>query len=317
MYRNVMVPVDGSSFSREAVLQGLRLASYYGATLHLVKVARTPMPPTVPVSVAINPAAAGDANARDLASLYALAAECRANSNVVVKASLENGPIVDCLVSYAHRARVDLIVMRTHARRGLARVWFGSVTDGLIRDSAIPVLVVRPPSVNTALNKGVGMMRVLVPLDGSALAEQALEPALALARADGGSITLLRIVTAWKEPQPGILASTLGPASAVEVSEAQRYLDSVLSWPDVGSIPVKRRVVISSDPATAILQMSDDIEADVIALATRGYGAIKRAAAGSVSDQVMRTSGVSVLVVHPTLEIWRTENAGAPGFATA
>jgi nucleotide-binding universal stress UspA family protein len=70
-------------------------------------------------------------------------------------------------------------------------------------------------------------------------------------------------------------------------------------------------VIIASDPAAAILQMAEEVEADVIALATRGYGAIKRAASGSVSDQVMRTSQVSVLVVHPTLKAWRFETAPA------
>jgi nucleotide-binding universal stress UspA family protein len=136
MYRNVMVPVDGSSFSKEAVSQGLRLAKSCGASLHLVKVAATPSIPAMPGN--------DDVHTNDIATLYALAADCRANSNVVVKAILEVGPVVDALVGYARRSGIDLIVMRTHARRGFARVWFGSVADALIRESGIPVLVVHP-----------------------------------------------------------------------------------------------------------------------------------------------------------------------------
>ena len=299
MYRNVLVPVDGSSFSREAVLQGLRIASMCGATLHLVKVAMMPVIPAVAEGVSFDHEGLREFPSGELSALYAIAAECRAHSTVTVTASVERGPVVDALISYAHRHDVDLIVMRSHARRGLVRVWFGSVADGLIRASGIPVLVVRPPSLATALETGTHFRRILVPLDGSTLAETALDPALKLAQVDGASITLLKVVTAWKRAEPGTLESSIGPASSVEVSEAQRYLDSVLAWPYAGKIQITRRVVISSDPAVTILQISENMEADLITLATRGRGALKRAASGSVSDQVMRACGVSVLVVHP------------------
>ena len=297
MYRNIMVPLDGSSFSREAMLKGLRLASESGGTLHLVKVATAPMIPA-PEGFALA-SAAQDQHSAELSALYAIAAECRAHARVTVTAALERGPVVDALAGYAHRNDVDLIVMRSHARGGIKRVWFGSVADALIRASGIPVLVVRPPSVATALENGMHLKRILVPLDGSVLAESALDPAVRLAKIEHASITLLRVVTAWKQAEPGALQSAIGPASATEVSEAQRYLDSILAWPDTGSLRVTRRVVISSDPAATILQISRDIEADLISIATRGRGALKRATAGSVSDEVMRESEISTMVLHP------------------
>ena len=302
MYRNIMVPVDGSSFSREAVLQGLRIASQCGAALHLVKVAVAPVIPAAPEAIAIAGESVYDTNPGELSELYAIAAECRAHSNVNVTASLERGPVVDALVGYARRHPVDLIVMRSHARGGMKRVWFGSVADGLIRESGIPVLIVRPPSVATALESGMHMRRILVPLDGSALAEKALAPAVKLAKVEGAAITLLRVVTAWKQPAPGELASAIGPASALEVSEAQRYLDSLLAWPEIGALRVTRRVAISADPALTILETARTIEADLITIATRGRGALKRATAGSVSDRVMREADVSAIVLHPMMQ---------------
>lgn len=309
MYRNIMVPVDGSSFAREAVLHALRIASQSGATLHLVQVTVSPVFLGAHEGIALGASSLGDLHSVELSNLYALAAECRAHSTLTVTAALERGPIVDALIGYARRHDVDLIVMRSRARRGLARVWFGSVADGLIRESGIPVLVVRPPSVATALNSGFHHQRILVPLDGSALAEQALVPAASLARIDNASITLLRIVTAWKHREPGELESSLGPAGANEVSEAQRYLDSLLARPEDRSIRVTRRVMISSDFASTILKVATDHEADVVALATRGRGAIRRAAAGSVSDFVMRESTVSTLVINPPVDVIRPEDA--------
>src|SRR5687768_13081262 len=121
MYRNIMVPVDGSAFSREAVLQGLRIASKCGATLRLVRVETATVPLAVPQTVAIvNQDHLSERNAV-LADLYSIAVECRAHSTVTVTASLEKGPVADALIGYAKRHSVDLIVIRSHARKGLAR----------------------------------------------------------------------------------------------------------------------------------------------------------------------------------------------------
>ncbi len=298
MYRNVMVPVDGSSFSREAVLQGLRIASQNGATLRLVRVASGPVLFSAPETLTLSGEAAKQLRASELASLYMMAAECRAHSTVNVTASLEQGPVTDALIGYARRFAVDLIVMRSHARRGLARVWFGSIADQLIRESGIPVLVVRPPSVATALENGFQYKRILVPLDGSELAEQSLASAVALAQIGDASITLLRVVSSSSQVSNGELESGIGPAPQKDVMEAQRYL-GLLPVIYGQSVPVSRRVVVSDDVAGTILQVAECEEADLIAIATRGRGAFARAAAGSVSDRVMREAPVSALVVHP------------------
>jgi nucleotide-binding universal stress UspA family protein len=301
MYRNIMVPLDGSSFSRDAMLAGLRIAARSGATLRLVKVAMAPAIPGTPDGLTHTGEAAKDKHSLALSSLYAAAAECRAHANIPVIASLEHGPIVEALTAYAHRNDVDLIVMKTRGQSGVKRLWFGSVADRLIRESRVPVFVVRPPSVATAIDGENAIKRILVPLDGSELAEYALPAAIRLASIDGASITLLRIVTAWKQPEPGALESHLGPASAAEVAEAQRYLDLTLAWPEEPRLHVTRRVLISSDPAAAILDAAKEIEADAVTIATRGHGALRRATSGSVSDRVMRESEVSTIVLHPDI----------------
>ena len=314
MYRNVMVPVDGSPFAREAVLQGLRIASKSGAMLRLVRVAVSPPLLSAPDAAAFDSVAVREMQTAELADLYAIAAECRAHSTVRVTASLERGPVVDALIGYARRHDVDLIVMRSHNRHGLARAWFGSVADGLIRKSGIPVLIVRPPSVATGIADGLGYKRILVPLDGSTLAEWALEPAVSLARTEGATLTLMMVVSVWKERLPGELESALGPASAQAVDAAQQYLDMLLRSPSDRSLRVARRVVISSDVESAILSVAEADEADLVAIGTRGRGGLKRATQGSVADGILRQSVVSTLVIHPALpRIERAESR--PGAA--
>jgi nucleotide-binding universal stress UspA family protein len=115
------------------------------------------------------------------------------------------------------------------------------------------------------------------------------------------ALTLLRVVPSWETRPAGELESASGPASAVAVDEANRYLDETGTNGVLDGIEVTRRVVISADVAGAILGVAEVAEADLVALATRGRGALKRATSGSVADVVMRESTVSTLVVHPTL----------------
>jgi nucleotide-binding universal stress UspA family protein len=307
MFRNVMVPVDGSPFSREAVLQGLRLASLYGATLRLVRVASVPSFSASSVGVAL--ASDEGIHANELSDLYAIAAECRAHSTIKVTASLERGPIVDALCGYARRYSVDVIVMRSHARHGLARVWFGSVADSLIRESGIPVLIVRPPSVATALEKGAAYRRIIVPLDGSVLAEQAMPHAVSLARCEGASVLLLFV--ALPDATHDELMSSLGLLTKSHMSRIQTYLGGVAVQYDA-RVPIQTQVIVSDDVPSAILRAAAACEADLIALASRGRGMMARTIGGSVSDRVMRESTVSTLVVHP---IARTIVRPAPEWA--
>ena len=312
MYRNVMVPVDGSSFSREAVLQGLRIASRSGATLRLVRVASAPLFVGGPDSFAVENENQQKQRAHELSELYSIAAECRAHSTVNVTASLQQGPVADALMGYARRYRVDVIVMRSHTRTGLARAWFGSVADRLIRESGIPILVVRPPSVATALESSFGFKRILVPLDGSTLAEQSLAPAVSLARIDGSQITLLRVVTPSKNRNPAKLESAIGPAFASDVDEAQDYLENLLDTPSDRSLRVTRRVIVAENVPATILHIAKMEESDIIAIATRGRGAIARAASGSVADRVVRDAFVSTMVIHPVAKAVEDATLQAP-----
>ena len=302
MYRNIMVPVDGSPFSREAVLQGLRIASKSGATLRLVRVGTSSILSGGPEAIPLENETLHRIQAAELADIYSIAAECRAHSTVTITASIQHGPVVDALIGYARRQQVDLIVMRSHTRKGLARVWFGSVADALIRESGIPVLVVKAPSVATALESGFHYNRILVPLDGSLLAEQSIQPAISLARIDGATVTLLMVVT----PSPvaaGEFVSASGDAPAKAVRAAKQYLDSCLMPGTDKSVRIERKVVLARDVPHAILSTADSIEADLIAISTHGRGALARARVGSVADRVVREASVSTMVLHPVLRI--------------
>ena len=85
--------------------------------------------------------------------------------------------------------------MTTQGRGPLARFWLGSVFDELVRNADIPILLVRPRDAALDLTRDPVSQRVLIPVDGSTLAERVLEPVLALGAGTRCEYTLLRVVT--------------------------------------------------------------------------------------------------------------------------
>jgi nucleotide-binding universal stress UspA family protein len=142
--------------------------------------------------------------------------------------------------------------------------------------------------------------RVLVPLDGSRLAERAIPVAAALAR-PGGSITFMHVVPD-PEPLRGIFGSMLATADDVlsmERETAYALMEETAGrWKDVlGQEP--GILVKPGDPAEVILKGANDVGATMIAIASHGRGMAGRVAFGSVADRIARSSDVPVLIVHP------------------
>ena len=197
MYRMIMAPTDGSGFDREAIRVALRIAERSQAKVRLVRVHCTgaffgmeSSPEAATVSVKV----LEQERDRILNELYNLAAECRKTSGANIEVSLEDGPVPDALHAYAKRNKVDLIVMSSHGRGGIARLSLGSVTDSLIRRTTIPVLVVKPHPSYLDTQACVAFKRVIVPLDGSSVAERILPEVVALAEVEESELTLLRVV---------------------------------------------------------------------------------------------------------------------------
>lgn len=301
MYRIIMVPTDGSGFDREAIRVALRIAERSEAKVRLVRVLATGS------FFGVAAAAEGTAVAaevvrserdRALSDLYALAAECRSATNADISVDLHAGPVADVLEGYARRHDVDLIVISTHARSGLSRLSLGSVTDSLIRHTSIPVLVVKPPT--SYLNPQVSepFTRVVVPLDGSKLAEQILPRVMTLAGLEDAEITLLHVLTSHSYSDSEIADPNVSWWDK-DISRAQEYLIRIGEKLRRNGTPVKTDIVVSEGVAEAIGDFADREKADLIAIATHGRGGLARMLRGSVADAVMHSARKSMLVFKP------------------
>ncbi|HKO24584.1 MAG TPA: universal stress protein [Chloroflexota bacterium] len=286
MFTQIMVPLDGSELAERALACAEQLACATGATLHLVRVA--------------GPVFAGDAGA-DKDADYAdfLLTEMRdadayleqvrarlATTGLTVRARRITGTIAEALLGYAHEESIDLIVLTSHGRTGLARFPLGSIASRLVRHGTTPVLLVR------AFGPPPDLTRAVVPLDGSAQAEAALGVVATLQAADSGrgtrplarELTLLRVVSSQEE---GL--------------EAERYLEELAGrlaqeGLATGGPQACQRQVVQGAAAAAILAAAG-AEA-LIVMATHGRSGLTRWALGSVADRVTAGGAAAVLLVR-------------------
>ena len=301
MYKVIMVPTDGSGFDREAIRVALRIAERSNAKVRLVRVlasdsffGTTPEAHWTPMSAELGRSERTSA----LSELYALAAECRTESKADITVDLHGGPVADVLQGYAKRHDVDLIVMSTHGRSGISRLSSGSVTDSLIRHTMIPVLVVKPSTSYLYGQPGQAFKRIVVPLDGSALAEQILPRVLTLGTLEGSEVSLLQVLVPQSYSQKEISDPDL-PWWDKDVSLAQAYLFRIASRLRRNGLIVTTDIVIGENVAHAIGDFASRAKADLIAIATHGRGGLARMLRGSVADAIMHSGRMSMLVLKP------------------
>jgi nucleotide-binding universal stress UspA family protein len=306
MFRTVLVPLDGSMFAEQALPVAIAIARRSRATLRLVRVVLpisadffwAPLPGG-PLDFELREADRQEANAYldDLVGRLTKAGTMPASFDVVEDVVKEREDISESLAADIARTNADLVVISTHGRGALARVWLGSVADKLVRRLPVPVLLVRPHSTAPSLDSDFQLKHLLVALDGTAAAELIVEPAVAIGKSMDARFTFVRVVP----PASHLLHSTHS-ASAIEAHlrrGAESYLQAVANELRANGLRVETDVRIAGQPAVGILEQASVSGADLIALVTHGRGGINRLLMGSVADKVIRGSSLPVLICRP------------------
>lgn len=302
MFRRLLVPLDGSRFAEVALPVGLRLARSARAGLEVVMVHR-PAAPVVPMGDLPLPAPSLDEELRQRELAYLQEAATRLGPLCAGAATwkLLDGAPGPALSEYIATAGPDLVVMATHGRGAIGRLWLGSVADHLIRHVAVPVLLLRPRDNDLGFAAEGAVHSILVPLDLSEVSARALEPAGALAALTQAHLTLLHVLEPFYGlAEPGLpYPVTLDPAlTELQREEAQRHLDRLADGLRARGLRVGTRVQIHSGAAAAILTILEEEPFDVVAMSTHGATGFRRLLLGSVADKVIRGAEKPVLVVR-------------------
>jgi nucleotide-binding universal stress UspA family protein len=303
MFRSILVPLDGSRFAEHALPLAAAIARRTGASLQVVH-KHIPPEPVHPDSVlAEDRKLTPQVRDREWAYLDKIVHRLTAASANPVSAKLLDGPTVETLLGQVDTSGVDLVVMTTHGRGPMSRFWLGSVADALVRRLVVPTLLVRPREEEP---RAESLPRhILIPLDGSPLAEKILEPAIALGTLAGAEYTLFHVVV----PVPIVTPdATISAASVLDLeltekleSDSHSYLKGAAERLRARGLKVRERIVVQSSVAAAILDEVKHVGIEAIALETHGRGGFARLLLGSVADKIIRAAHMPVLV-HRTPE---------------
>lgn len=301
MFRTVLVPVDGSSFGERAIPWAVAAAGD-GGSVHLVHVHEMPPPLLIEGVVVSDPRI--DATLRESESDYLgqLVGRVRAVSPTVTVAARNldtDESLADALATTAAGAGAGLIAMTTHGRGPFARFWLGSVTDDLLGVSPVPVLLQRAAddgAVDLAIKPT--MRKLIVPVDGTELAERILAPAVRFGGAFGAELVLLLVLEVLEDvnqiTRVGQAGSPMTPAD-----RAKAYLDLVAGIVASHGVRARTEFVVHASPAKAILAAAGNDPTTGVALATHGRTGVMRLLKGSVADEVIRHAAGPVLAFHP------------------
>lgn len=299
MYHQILAPLDGSRFAETALPLALSLSRRTGAALHFVMV-QEPIP-----SFAYDEWE-GAAQRWSEEYLSNLVERVREYAGGNVTTALRSGQVIETLQEEAEAKEADLVVMATHGRGALSRMWLGSVADAFIRHTDRPILLVRPesddPEAPANPTAGFHVEKVLIPLDGSGLAESILPYAVEFGMLFDAAYHLVRVV-----PFPMEVASPYLPDTIQMNQEvldqgkrlAEAYLEEQAGRLRKSNLSVSFGVRVDVQPGHGILQESEEAGCDFIAMATHGRGGLSRAILGSATDKVIRGTKVPLLLSHP------------------
>lgn len=297
--QSVMVSVDGSRFSETAVPVARQLARTARASLTIVMAHEMAGVPTA--------AGVGESDDRDgqgirvLEKTY-LAEIALANAHtggIPVGFRLIEGSPGPALIAEMDLARPDLLVMSTHGRGVLSRLWLGSVADYVVRHATQPMLLL-PGSANVAAD--CSFRRGLVLMDRTEAAEAVLGPVAEFAALHQSHLTLMHVL----EPEPGALGMASGESVPPrdsqlggEYRKAQRYLDGLAHELRAHGIQVATRVVVGLGAAPTILQQIEVGGYDFVAMTTHAGSGMVAPLLGRVADKVIRGAERPVFLVRP------------------
>jgi nucleotide-binding universal stress UspA family protein len=293
--------VDGSPAAEHALPYALAIARRAGAEVTLVNVYST-------LQAANDPERLGWRGGEDLVEplrgyLDGLARRVTDASPVRVRTLLLDSPWPEDALCATGDWQADLVVMAARRRGWWSRLLHGSVSTGIARRSRSPVLLVPAGDGRPDPTADPPLGRVLVPLDGSARAERALGPAVALAALSDGGCDLLRVVRSRPYVVDWSLAylgrPTVTPAE--QTRAARRYLRRVAARLRAGGVPTRWRAVADERPtAEAIAWYAGRCGADVVAVASRGGVGLAGLFRGSLAVRVARLAPVPVLICRTT-----------------
>ena len=302
MYDDVLLATDGGPGPEGAIGRALDLARTFEATLHVLYVIDTGHePPGLASDHREELRAAGERRAR---RATAAVRERAGELDVRTVREVREGSPYRRILEYADEAGVDLLVVGTHGRSGGGRVRLGSTAERVVERADVPVLVVRladeaddadEADGDTAVPwSGHGAYdHVVLATDGSDAAERAADHGLALAERYGAEVHVVYVVDTTVYEFADTERSIVGPLER----GGENAVEALASEARERGLPAGTHV-LRGVPARTLLEYADGVDADLLAMGTRGPATAGERFLGSTTRRLLGRSGAPVLTVR-------------------
>lgn len=309
MYTNLLVPLDTSS-TAEQVLPYLRHLASPQTTIHLVSVVE---PHLYAYAMAAQERVVQEklqaVIKNDMEQYLEQIQGHLQNQGYQVERWLAAGDAAQTIADVASKVNADLIAMTTHGRTGLARWALGSVADRVIHIAQQPIFLVRTSETPPLRYE---IQQILVPLDGSQIAEEALADAKTLATETNAALSIVRILEPLSDWQKEILAEQGYQEAAIEEerrAEASSYLNTISAQLNAAHIATTCEL-FSGQASEAILHILNRVPIDLVVMSTHGLSGYSRWVYGSVAGKVLHSAPCPLLLRRSVaLQAGRTHTA--------
>jgi nucleotide-binding universal stress UspA family protein len=295
--RNIIVPVDFSKMSVEAIQTAKHLARRFGASIHLAHVRQSNYAADFVAPTFVTYEQVGEQTA--LKELKEVASECGVSSSTCNV--LSGAPPYDEICRLAKTIPADLVVMPTHGRTGLKHVFLGSTAERIVQHSSCPVLVTRGKAGKSRNGSQARMKTILVPVDFSSCSREGLRYAIAFANEFGAKIILLHATyLGYIYSAEGTNLYDIPGLQKAARKIAERKMRDLVRSLDFGAVKFEMAFTDGS-PVIDICAFAKDHDVDLIITSTHGFTGFAHVLIGSIAEQVVRHAPCSVLVVpsHP------------------
>ena len=284
MMNRILIPLDGSKLGEAVVPYASQLAKGLGASMTLFHVE-------------------GPDGAKDALEAGYLdgAAELVRNQGLAAETGVRSGVPAPEIVRFAEEEGFNLIAMSTHGRSGLNRLISGSVADAVLHSVEIPLLLIKPSKQAQEVQLGERIQRIIVPLDGSPLAEVALGFAETLGTHMGLEIVLVQVVGDPVPPNSGYEGISYEPRLSSDLEELARQYTKARETELIEHGLQASALVIRGHPASRIVDLAREGPLSLVVMSTHGRSGMRRSVLGSVADQTLRCSHRPVLLIRPRM----------------
>ncbi len=288
MIRRALIPLDGSELAKQVIPHLLRFITPDQTEL-LLMTALSSTSHSLAEDVLAHSFQEQISTAKESKAykqLYDITQEL-SQTGFNVKDRLLTGIPAKSILQLAEETFVDLIAMSTHGRTGLKRALLGSVADEIVCHARPPVFLA--PAAITARPHSTPRT-ILLPLDGTPLAEAAIPIAQQFAQNTGATIFLIRIVKLSHEQQDN-------QTSTEEESATMHYLERIQLQLKLANVP-SRYQIATDNPAEAIIRTMHTEDVDLIVMSTHGRSGVDRIIHGSVTSQIIGSTICPVLLIR-------------------